>query len=385
MVWLVINQYFFCPQFSFETPHPFSGNSFYNPYDSMNESHWVKCNFHAHTNAWNGLANGKGTAADIYQVYDSLQYPVHCISDYQKINTDFINKPGYIPAYEHGYNITKTHQLVLGSTKVTWLEYLFPQTLNNKQNILNHLSADSNNVITINHPGDHYGYAASDFKYLVNYNCIEVLSRFAFSFAHWDSALSNGHPAFITGNDDVHDVFLRETEGVMCTWVNSPAVNAVAVLNALKKGRSYGMIIGKTENVLPELKSFKLTNDTISIVMSAKARQIRFIGQNGKTLASCPDTASSKYIIKSEDHYIRTTIEYDGGLKIFLNPVFRQNKDSIVRRVVQTNDIKTFIFRIIGIVLLAGWLFKAFLFSLSGINRQKIRKRLHLAIRNQSK
>jgi hypothetical protein len=180
IIWLVINQYFFSPKFSFETPHPFSGKSFYNPYDSIHENDWVQCNFHAHTNAWKSFTNGTGTAADIYKIYDSLHYPVHCISDYQKINTDFINTPGYIPAYEHGYNVMKTHQLVLGSRKVAWLDYIFPQTLSNKQDILNHLAADPNNVVIINHPGVQYGYFVSDFKWLTNYNCMEVLSRFNF-------------------------------------------------------------------------------------------------------------------------------------------------------------------------------------------------------------
>lgn len=378
IIWVIINQYFFCPKFSFETPHPFSGKSFYNPYDSTNESNWVKCNFHAHSNAWHRLSNGSGTAADIYRAYDSMKYAVHCVSDYQKINIDFINTPGYIPAYEHGYNITKTHQLVLGSNKVVWLEYQFPQSLSNKQNVLNRLFSDPDNVVIINHPGDLNGYVPSDFKYLTNYNCIEVLSRFAISIPHWDSALSNGHPAFIVGNDDVHDIFLKETLGHMCTWVNVPAVNKTAVLNALKAGRSYGMIIGKSKGVLPELKNFEVTNDTISILMSEPAKQITFTGQNGKILADYRNTASSKYIIKPEDSYARTTIEYIGGLKIFLNPVFRYDKIGIVRKAVYINIQKTFAFRVMGILLLVGWLFAAFLFSLSKRNRQRVRKRFNL-------
>ncbi len=378
IILVIINQYFFCPRFSFKNSTPFSGKSFYNPYDSINEINWIKCNFHAHTNAWHGFTNGKGMAADIYHAYDSMGYAVHCVSDYQKINIDFINTPGFIPVYEHGYNIFKTHQLVLGSNKVLRLDYLFPQSLSNKQNILNHLSADPGNVVIINHPGDDYGYSVSDFKYLINYNCIEVLSRFAFSMPHWDSALSNGHPVFIVGNDDVHDIFLKETLGVMCTWVNVPTVNETAVLNALKTGRSYGMIIGKSNRVLPRLKHFEVTNDTISIDMSEPAKQITFTGQNGKVLANYRNTASSKYIIKPGDHYIRTTIEYEEGLKLFLNPVFRYDKAGIARKPASVNVQKTFIFRFMGIVLLTGWSFIAFMFSLSKINRQKIRKRLHL-------
>ena len=378
IVWILIMQYLFCPKFSFEAAHPFSGTIFYNPYDSINEFYWRKCNFHAHSHAWHGFANGNGTSADIYHAYDSMKYAVHCVSDYQKINTDFSSTPGFIPAYEHGYNISKTHQLVLGASKVLWLDYLFPQSLDNKQNILNHLSADPDNVVIIDHPADYYGYSATDFKYLTDYNCIEVLSRFALSLSHWDSALSNGHPAFVVGNDDVHDIFLKETLGKMCTWVNVPIVKGNTVLNALKTGRSYGMIIGNSKKTLPELKRFEIIHDTVSIAMTQPAAQITFTGQNGKALASYRNTASSKYIIKPEDHYIRTTIEYENGPKIFLNPVFRHDKMGIMRRAAPIDVQKTFIFRSIGVVLLISWLFMALLFSLSNINLRKITNELHL-------
>jgi len=374
IIWIIIRQYLFCPQFSFEVPHPFSGASFYNPYDSINDQDWQKCNFHAHSNAWHGLSNGKGNSADIYRAYDSMKYAVHCVSDYQKINTDFKNSPGYISAYEHGYNITKTHQLVLGSNRVLWLDYFLPQTLDNKQNILNRLSADSDDAVIINHPGDHYSYSARDFKFLTNYTGVEVLSRFALSFSHWDSALSNGHPAFVLGNDDVHDIFLKETLGRMCTWVNVRQVNKNAVLSALKRGRSYGMIMGKPNVVLPHLKRFDITGDTISILMSEPAKEITFSGQNGKVLAVLKNTSSSKYIIKTEDHYVRTTIEYEGPIKICLNPVFRYNGTAVVRKPPSVNLQKTFIFRIIGALILIASSLMAIVFSLSQVTRERIRR-----------
>jgi hypothetical protein len=57
----------------------------------------------------------------------------------------------YLPTYEHGYNIRKTHQLVLGSSEVPSLDYLFPQTSHNKQHVLSHL-AGSDNMLILNHP-----------------------------------------------------------------------------------------------------------------------------------------------------------------------------------------------------------------------------------------
>src|ERR1700745_3555266 len=119
---IAVAQYLFCPSLSFTKPQPFSGGLLYNPYELINPKDWKKCNFHAHTNAWYGMTHGRGTARDVYRVYDSMNYTVHCDSDYQSINKIYANSPGYIRAYEHGYNAGKTHQLVLGSENVNWLD-----------------------------------------------------------------------------------------------------------------------------------------------------------------------------------------------------------------------------------------------------------------------
>ncbi len=337
--YIIINQYFFCPRFSFKASRPFSGKEFYNPYAFISENDWIKCNFHAHTNAWKGFTNGKGTAADIYHSYDSMKYAVHCISDYEKIDTSFSHKPGFIPAYEHGYNLNKTHQLVLGSHKVCWKDYFFPQTLNNKQ------------------------------------HCIEVLNPFAISLAHWDSALSCGKPAFIVGNDDVHNVFSKNCLARMCTWVNVSEIEEACVLSALKTGKCYGMIIGKLAEEPPVLKLFKVSNDTIAIEMNKPAKKISFTGQNGKVMASYVSTSSAQYIIKPADHYVRATIAYEDGTNIFLNPVFRYDGAKITQQTVFINVRKTFAFRLLGIFILAVCLPIAFSLVVSKPIRKNLVRR----------
>ena len=373
--YIIINQYFFCPRFSFKASRPFSGKEFYNPYAFISKNDWIKCNFHAHTNAWKGFTNGKGTAADIYHTYDSMKYAVHCISDYEKIDTSFSHKPGFIPAYEHGYNLNKTHQLVLGSHKVCWKDYFFPQTLNNKQRILNCLSSDSGNVVIINHPANLNGYSPSDFKFLTNYDCIEVLNPFAISLAHWDSALSCGKPAFIVGNDDVHNVFSKNCLARMCTWVNVSEIEEACVLSALKTGKCYGMIIGKLAEEPPVLKLFKVSNDTIAIEMNKPAKKISFTGQNGKVMASYVSTSSAQYIIKPGDHYVRATIAYEDGTNIFLNPVFRYDGAKITQQIVFINVRKTFAFRLLGIFILAVCLPIAFSLVVSKPIRKNLVRR----------
>jgi hypothetical protein len=365
-LWIVINQYLFCPSFLFDSSQPFSGASFYNPYDSINAYDWKKCNFHAHTNAWHGITHGSGTAKDVYHVYDSMNYVVHCVSDYQSINKMYANSSGYIPAYEHGYNTGKTHQLVLGSEKVKWIDYFFPQSLNNKQDVLNHLVGPEN-VVIVNHPSSFHSYNASDFRYLTNYNCMEVLSPYAISIACWDTALSNGKPVFIVGNDDEHNIFSKNSVGRMCTYINASSIDQKTVLNALKKGKGYGVRLGNFGKQLPVLNSLKLKGDTMLVEMSDPADQISFIGQNGKLLAKNKNTISATYIIKPEDRYVRTVIDYGSGTSIFLNPVFRYNKAKKMSTSFQAKVYTTNIKRILGLSTLAFWLRIAipFIFSKS--------------------
>ncbi|GAB2797972.1 hypothetical protein GCM10027275_49340 [Rhabdobacter roseus] len=168
---LVVSQYFFCPRFEFEARSPFAGPVLYNPYQSIDSTNWVKCNFHAHAKAWRGVPNGKGNASDIHRAYGSLNYGIHCVSNYQQIDTTNSADAGFIPAYEHGYNPAKTHQLVLGGNRVLWLDYLFPQTTENKQNVLNRLQ-DSQPVIILNHPKIRDGYTEGDLQRLTGYDCM---------------------------------------------------------------------------------------------------------------------------------------------------------------------------------------------------------------------
>ena len=47
-----------------------------------------------------------------------------------------------MPLYEHGYNISKEHQLAIGAERVEWLDFPFWTWLNQKQFILNRVGAD---------------------------------------------------------------------------------------------------------------------------------------------------------------------------------------------------------------------------------------------------
>ncbi len=357
VLWLVVSQYLFCARFAFNSPAPFEGSAIYNPYETTNQNDWIKCNFHAHAHAWQGITNGHGNAMQVHQAYDSLGYGVHCVSNYHEIDTTFSRKESYIPAYEHGYNLRKTHQLVLGGKEVKWLDYLLPQTIHNKQHVLNSLKEDPDALVILNHPGMRNGYTEEDLAGLTNFECMEVLNPAATSERQWDAALSSGKKVFIAANDDLHNVVDKERFGVICTIVNAESNGRRLVLDALKNGKSYGVKLGKTQHPdsIPTLKYLTVNQGIIEMKLNAVAREIAFTGQNGKILATFENTDSTRYLLKTDDHYARATVTYQNGTTLFLNPVFFTKPGGYRDVPVYIDVQETLFFRSVGITVLAIW------------------------------
>jgi hypothetical protein len=262
----------------------------------------------------------------------------------------------------------KTHQLVLGGKDVEWLEYLFPQTANNKQDILNYLSLDTNSLVILNHPALRNGYSDKELIRLTNFNCMEVLSPYGISEKQWDIVLSAGKPVYIVGNDDIHDIYDKEKVGRMATILNLKNTNQKSVLSALKKGEGYGIVMGKTQDPfqLPELKRLSIKENKLDLQLSKKAEKIDFIGQNGKLLASFTDSKNAQYELKTSDYYARAKITFENGTQIYLNPVFFTNTTNFAQVQNPINFTETIIFKLIGTLLYAAWLLWAWSFISGG-------------------
>ncbi|GLU54376.1 hypothetical protein Dfri01_38370 [Dyadobacter frigoris] len=334
----------------------FSGPDLFNPYAAIKPGHWIKCNFHAHAQGWDGISNNYEVACSVHNAYQSLHYGVHCISNHQNIDTTRSGEPNYISAYEHGYNFTKTHQLVLGSAKVQKLDYIFTQTTENKQNIINRLSNESN-FVALNHPDLSSGYTAKDLCSLSGYDAIEVLNSKTISTDLWDTALSVGKKAFIIANDDLHNAVTKDQLGNICTFVNAAENSKKSVLKALKSGQSYGVIIGRNQNpdTVPYLEKLTTSMDSVCILMSQPATHIVLTGQNGKTIQSFKNTNSVKFVLRPAEHYARATFTYANQTRIYLNPVFFTDNFTVCQDKAYENVGQTFQFNADGIFILALW------------------------------
>jgi hypothetical protein len=338
IAFLVCTQVWFyasCPIYEFQEPQCFSGDSIYNPYRNTVFDEWKKCIFHVHTKDWKGITNGENQSSDIFAVYKSLKYDVVAISNYMKVDTSGLHNSDYIPCYEHGYGYGKTHQLVMGNhSPILWRDYIFIQNLSQKQYTIDLLKARCE-LLAINHPDLRYGYNPEDFKYLSNYDVMEVLNGARYSFAHWDSALSHGHTAWLTANDDAHNVNDLSIVQRVAVFIHSPDATRRDILDNLACGAAFGVHFPKiapqwdekyeAANRVSFPETITVSHDTLQVVWQKNMSEIVFTGDNGKTLATAINTNHAHYVIQPENTYVRITLKADNGLVYYLNPVVRSS------------------------------------------------------------
>lgn len=337
----------FVPVYVFDEPRPFHGEYLHNPYQDMDSTAWKCCNFHGHTAQYGGVTNGRVNGNAAYDsMYRLFEYDHIGISDYNKINDYERDKDeSFIPAYEHGWNLWKIHQLCLGAEKVRRVDYFFGQTLSMKQHTINKLG-EQNQAVCVAHPAFvEGGYNPDDFKYLSNYRIMEVLNGFENSPAHWDSALSNGHLVYLIADDDTHNVFVVNDIALRVTYVNAKDNDAETLLENLLAGNAYGIDfdldrsetmedkVARFKRDMPYLQKAQLVGNQFGVRVSKPIRKARFIGQGGMILQGerfADSTFVIGYEIQPADTYVRTEITFFDGTTMWLNPITRHESESIV-------------------------------------------------------
>lgn len=328
----------FVPIYDFDEPYPFSGNYLHNPYEGMDSTAWLLCNFHAHTRTAGGVANGRSNSNELLDsVYHSFGFDHIGISNYNTISDYGKDNPSYVPGYEHGYGIFKIHQLGLGARKVRKIDYPLWQTLSMKQHTLNKIGQHAELAIPAHPSFVEKGYRPEDFKYLSNYKLMEVLNGYRKSPAHWDMALSNGHLVYLIGGDDAHSMTNINDPANRFTMINSPVNEGSELLKALVAGKAVGVAFpmdptytesfphkrARFQENLPYLTKADLCGDTLRVAATKTISKAEFIGQGGKVLKSMNDIDEAEYVIQPEDPYVRTVLTFTDGTELWLNPITR--------------------------------------------------------------
>ncbi len=367
----ILIQHSLCPVYDFPPVSKFSGDKFYNPYADISGKKMVKANFHAHSRVWGGLTNGsKNKKEDLVQRYKYLNYDIAGISDYQSINTYQQDNQLYIPEYEHGYGLTKNHQLSIGTKNVLWNDYLLFQTIDDKQYIIKELRERSE-IIVIAHPFLRKAYDSDDMMRLTDYDGIEILNHnFGKALPLWDAALSSGHLVFGFGDDDSHSSENVHDMGGCFNIIFCDTMTGADVIKSLKAGRSYSVNQDKGETMeykklreegLPFLICSDLVEGKVEIEFDKPAKEIDFISQGGIIAQKDNGVKLDTYTIQSSDTYIRVEAVFDDGTEIYLNPIVRYSGDGPQYRSAAVNLTKTWILRtvsgvvFIGIVYIIGY------------------------------
>jgi len=354
LIFLAALPYLIRPIYKFPEASVFTGDKIYNPYSGMDSTRWRKANLQAHSRLLFGLTNGRKSLTEtIINTYEKFGYDIIGISDYM-----YINPKSVIPLYEHGYGLNKNHYLILGDDKVNWFEIFFMQNIHDKQFAINMLKTPEN-ILTIAHPSMQMAFKPQNFRYLTNYDLIEILRFDRVMTEYLDSALSTGHKTFLQADDDVHDI-TNPWEVANCyTIINCDTLTPKSILASLKTGKSYGVrTIVKYQNFeekiadvknIPKVNNISFTGTKISLRLNTSANEIKFIGQGGEVKKTISDSAYAEYDFKPEDTYIRTEIYFD-KVKFYMNPFFRYN-GSLENKKAEIDFWKTFFYR--AFILLA--------------------------------
>lgn len=313
------------PVYRFPEPRAFHGSQFYNPYADVT-GHWRRANLHAHGRSWGGLTNGEQTSAEVVATYKRLGYEVAGVSNYHAIAAH--RGVDTLALYEHGYNLSKRHQLAIGARSVDWFDVPLWQSLSQEQFIIDRV-AQTADLVALTHPDTREAYGAEDLAHLTGYHFIEVVNGPFESIVPWDAALSSGHAVWALGNDDTHDTTDPRRTAAAWTMIDAASTSAHDLIAALRAGRAFAVERKGDRPGVMDVTLERVTVDhggTVSVSITGAPADIEFLGQGGTFRAKHVGSHSAQYTFAPEDTYLRAVISTP-QTTIFLNPILRTTRD----------------------------------------------------------
>lgn len=351
--------------YNFDDGKPFSGGFIYNPYKGTDSFDLYKGNFHAHSIAWQGLTDGRDTEDAVYNAYVNEGYDIPSLSNYHQISTYGQGKEAvYIPVYEHGYNIKKSHLLAIDAQKVSFYDFLFWQSTSHQQQVIDHLR-ESATLIAVAHPKYWGGRSLDNMRHLVHYDLTEILNHNRDSEEFWDAGLSSGKLTWCLGDDDTHGLH-KEPTFKRWNMIFSEKKDKNSILEAMKMGQHYS-VFSQENKLRTKLISCHMTDTTsFEVVFSEEVDHIQFTGQDGQIKQQTGRTERATYTFSPDDTYIRVVAQHPDG-KIFLNPLVRYDGTHLPLNSLNTaqiNVLKTwgvralFLVSLLLLIYILRWIIK---------------------------
>jgi hypothetical protein len=364
LILILVALYYQSEIFNF-TPTPDSHpSSFYNPYQNWNKKKALKANFHAHGQAWGGITNGHNSDDEIINAYKKLGFSIAAVSNYHSISKKNDTSLLYIPCYEQGFNVSKTHLLAIDATEAYNLDFPLGQSLSQKQTRILNLKKTAS-LVALTHPGLGEGFNTQDLKYLKGYDLMEVLSPYFESFDLWDYALNQGNLSWILANDDTHDL-KKQPPGRFFNLIMPETKSKFGVVNALKKGNHVAYASDKGI-VDVALEKISLKGKVITYSFSGNINRVKLV-RNGEMFMVDP---RGKVILQETDKYVRFEVVGEKSV-LYTNPIYRLQTSDIAefsKIPYKIDTLRTFTFRFfvfafgffIFVLLFKRWVFLTFI------------------------
>jgi hypothetical protein len=339
---LLVLPYAWGPIYRFPEPGRFSGGDWWNPYEKLGGT-WQRANLHAHGRAWVGLTNGRQDSEAVVRRYTDLGYSVAGVSNYQQIATP--RGAGALPLYEHGYNLAKSHQVVIGARAVEWFDFPLWQSASHQQYVIDRVKRKAD-LVALAHPGSRDAYSVDRLQQLTGYDLIEVVNGPFAVEDSWDSALSSGRPVWVLANDDNHDLADPRRTATGWNMVDSPTADARAIVDALRRGRSYAALrTGAIDAAaMTMVEGVHVADATLRVRVSGAAATFTFIGQGGVIRKTVKDATEAVYDLSDGDTYVRTVIQSPQTV-LYLNPVVRYDGSDLPKPAATVDVASTWLLR----------------------------------------
>ncbi|MFN4122130.1 MAG: hypothetical protein ACK4GL_02360, partial [Flavobacteriales bacterium] len=265
----------------------------------------------------------------------------HKISRYAEDKTDL-----YVPMYEHGYNVLKSHYLSINPDKVSYFDFPLFQSSSHQQKIINQLKAN-NAIVAMAHPKFGGGRSMKNMRDLVGYHFTEVLNHYRTSAEFYDEALSAGRLTWVMSNDDTHDL---EREPTFKRWNIIFADTAIvdSILHQYTLGRNYA-VLSEDESFDKYFQSCEsIGAQQFKVHFSAPFDTILTIGEGGVIKDFVTQSDSVMINFQPNDSYLRVVAK-DSNMQIYLNPLVRFDGVNIPLNAnlhAETDWVLTWLFRI---------------------------------------
>lgn len=360
--------YVWCFWFDFIPSEPFKGEQLFNPYQNVDLSRGFMSNFHAHSDCWGGVLNGYGTENQVMETYKELGYDIYEVSNYHRNSSTTISG---LHTYEHGWGISKTHQLVIGGNQISWLDFPLFQNIHQKQTIIYKIKDENPDaVIVLAHPSLRNAYSAEDIASLDGVHCFEAINKLRKSKRLWDEVLTMGKYLPVIGSDDCHDIRKPSDIGRCGTFVFSQNPNSTMVSYALKSGRTFAVEFleavdsdhqAKRTEIRKgsPLQSISSSADTIYVRALDRLKSVLIIGDRSDTLVRYHNIKDLSFQLPKAYSYARFEFETSDGRILYSNPIVRGGGDTLMSaQAAIVNPVKTAFYRFSIIFTIAfTWIF----------------------------